>query len=760
MIKSYAFDVESLCNVFSVVFVDLKAYLRVFKDCGTDALSSHLTVKEIKERLDTVPKHLFYFSDTNDEQFLSLIGFLNNMYTETDENGKPVRYDLYAFNNSRYDDVMIAALLARFNQYPSVTKLIQYLKRVSEDIIRAQADDSFYTNQELKLLKSYTLPYLSVDVMQVYGLHASGVDIDKDTGERHKYGKSLKQTAINLKWHELKEFILPPINEEEAEYYRKTYDHFRGASVEYLNSQITNDFDRYVLPKYIDDMMRYNVNDVYLVCEMVRQKPDEIRLRYSITSAFNEHVISSARPNIADKLTVKFYAQFSGLREASFSKGRTIRTKLSFDKIIFPHIQFKTPQLQDFLARIKKVSIYRTNKSEFCEEFDFMGTRYTVGTGGIHSQDIPRVLKSDDKFVYLHHDYTSYYPSIMISYGVHPKHLHQGAFVNMLSFLKNERVKCKHTKDSDGYVIPNVPNKVGAEALKIVINSIYGKLGSEFSFLYDRFAQMQVTINGELMTLTLIEELELNGIHVVSANTDGIIIKLPRDKFDVYKDITDRWNVTNKMGADYEEYKILVSRDVNSYFDIQADDSVDFKGALDPKQYIKDLKKGYNAPVVALSIYNYFAKGIPVMTTLREHKDILDFCKTQNVGRKFGILAVKVNNGKFEEIETQRNCRYYISNSGCILKKVNKQTNDKFSLVSGNYVTLLNTLDDAPIETRNINYKYYYDEAYKIINPIMLGFSSKASVSKYSVKSDGKRRKGKLVNIYSNDFLTLFDNDS
>lgn len=66
------------------------------------------------------------------------------------------------------------------------------------------------------------------------------------------------------------------------------------------------------------------------------------------------------------------------------------------------------------------------------------------------------------------------------------------------------------------------------------------------------------------MTMTLIEELELNGIHVISANTDGIVIKLPRDKFNVYKDITDRWNATNRMGADYEEYKMIASRDINS----------------------------------------------------------------------------------------------------------------------------------------------------------------------------------------------------
>lgn len=73
--------------------------------------------------------------------------------------------------------------------------------------------------------------------------------------------------------------------------------------------------------------------------------------------------------------------------------------------------------------------------------------------------------------------YTSYYPSIMISYEIYPKHLNKTAFIKMVSFLKDTRVKCKHTKDEEGHVMEGVPNKIGAEALKIVINSIYGKLG-------------------------------------------------------------------------------------------------------------------------------------------------------------------------------------------------------------------------------------------------------------------------------------------
>lgn len=321
--------------------------------------------------------------------------------------------------------------------------------------------------------------------------------------------------------------------------------------------------------------------------------------------------------------------------------------------------------------------------------------------------------------------------------------------------MKDTRVECKHTKDSERLVIDGVPNKIAAEALKIVINSIYGKLGSDVFFLYDRFAQMQVTINGQLMTMTLIEELELNGIHVISANTDGIVIKLPKDKFDVYKDITDRWNETNKMGADFEIYDSIVSRDVNNYFDIQKDGTIEYKGALDPKQYLKELKKGYDMPIVAIAVFNYFVNDIPVMDTLRNHKDILDFCKTQNVGRQFNVIYEQVNNGKIEVKTSQRHVRFYVSTKGVILQKEHNLTHARSRLASGLPVQILNSLDDKDIELRDIDYKYYYEECYKIIDPIKLGISP-------NMKADPKNKliSGKsAIKKYARQYLNLFDEE-
>ena len=769
MINSHGVDVEIFTNLFSITFVDLKDYLDKFKDCVDDKgkpkpLSECLTVKEIKRRLDSIKSKIFWISDTNDSQLVEMVAYINNMTaryeTKISDAGEiykiPIRTDLFGFNIQGYDDLMIKGFLMHFNRFDTTKALIQYLYNLSQKIIKLQNDkDTFYKDKEIELLRNYRLPYTTVDVQQVYGLHSAGVNIDKDTGERSKYGKSLKQTSINLKWHELLDFILPPIDEEEANIYWYKKDNYRGLPLDQLNLLITNDFDRYILPKYIEPMLYYNKNDVFIVCEIIRQKPEEIKLRYSITNAFDVNVLCSARANIADKLTIKFYSNMSGLKKEQFIKDRTERNRLSFKKIIFPHIQFKTKQLQDFLEDIKKISIYHTNSKEFQRELEFYGTKYTIATGGIHSQDPPRVCISNKDFVYIHFDYTSYYPSIMISYGVCPKHLNKQVFIKMLSFLKDTRVKCKHTPDEEGYVIEGVPNKIGAEALKIVINSIYGKLGSELFFLYDRFAQMQVTINGQLMTMTLVEELELNGIHVISANTDGIVIKLPRNKFDVFKDITDRWNEFNRMGADYEEYDRIISRDVNNYFDIQKDGSIEFKGALDPKQYIKDLKKGYDMPIVAKAVFEYFVNNTPIMETLYNHKDILDFCKTQNVGKQFDVVYQQCINGKIELIKSQRHVRFYVSNKGIVIQKQNKIDNSTSRLAGGKPVIILNSLDDKPIEERNIDYSYYYEECYKIIDPIMLGISPTMKANTNKGTKSGKA----LLKKYARQYNTLFDDE-
>lgn len=68
----------------------------------------------------------------------------------------------------------------------------------------------------------------------------------------------------------------------------------------------------------------------------------------------------------------------------------------------------------------------------------------------------------------------SFYPSIMVQYNIAPKHLNEKVFVGCVKYFRDTRIVAKHSKEK---LIDGVPPKILAEALKIVINSIYGKFG-------------------------------------------------------------------------------------------------------------------------------------------------------------------------------------------------------------------------------------------------------------------------------------------
>jgi len=68
------------------------------------------------------------------------------------------------------------------------------------------------------------------------------------------------------------------------------------------------------------------------------------------------------------------------------------------------------------------------------------------------------------------------------------------------------------------------------KGLKIVINGTSGKLSDVWSIFYAPDLTIQMTVSGQLALLMFIEWLELSGIQVISANTDGIVMLVTKDK--------------------------------------------------------------------------------------------------------------------------------------------------------------------------------------------------------------------------------------
>ena len=197
--------------------------------------------------------------------------------------------------------------------------------------------------------------------------------------------------------------------------------------------------------------------------------------------------------------------------------------------------------------------------------------------------------------------------------------------------------------------------------------------------------------------------------------------------------------------------KIEINRKSNNYLVKELNGKIDAKGALCETMYAKDLQKGYDMPIVAKAVANYFLYNTPILETLYSETNIFNFCKTQNVGHQF---HVEYTTGDNTEV-LQRYVRFYVSNKGGIIEKVHNDVKNRNNLCSGFKVTILNTLDDKRIEYRDINYKYYYNECMKIIDPIKLGISPNQKAIKTNKSLSGKA----LIKKNSHQYLTLFDNE-
>lgn len=726
------YDVEVTRNYFSVVFVDLRSYLKIFSDCVDNdgkaiPLVDKLTIAEIKQRLETIPKKRFVLYEDDDTDLFSLLYWLQQ------------KADYFGHNNKKYDRLMLSALLMYYNQFDKPSKLITFLYETSQRVIRSSNNDTLWTDNFTSLILRNNVAFRDLDLFQIFRLD--------------HYHKSLKQTSINIKWYNLKEYTMPPIGDLDRHYYHERLPEAKGMTDRELNIHYRNVFERFIPREYLNEMADYNDNDVYIVAELIRMNQEEVLLRYRISEEYKVDVYSASRSTIADKVIVKLYSKFTGLHPKAFIDTKTIRRKILVSEILSDKIAFSTPELNDILSDIRSLTL-RGEKGEFDREFTFMGTSYTIATGGLHSNEIPAVYVENSDSIIVDRDVASYYPNMIRSLKVCQKHLIPKAWFRIADTIVDERLEHKHlAKDKSLDVMERDKHATAAACLKIVANAgIFGKMGSEKSFLCDKKAMYQVTINGQLFLLMLIEKLELAGIHVISANTDGIVTIVPRELEQTADDICHWWEKHLGLELEFTYYTKYVTEGVNSYLTVKRGGSSKFKGRMNPKMFLEDLSKGYNSPIVAKCVAEYFINGTPVMETLRNAKSILDFCRTQNVNHKYRLEFTHVVDGKIRTDVVQRNTRFYISSTGGTLMKVesmgwnerNEEQVKKSSLCAGQRVSICNTVDDTDISELNVNYLYYYNEAMAIIEPIEQSRNNKGK---------GKR----LVKKYYGMRNTLFD---
>jgi hypothetical protein len=285
-------------------------------------------------------------------------------------------------------------------------------------------------------------------------------------------------------------------------------------------------------------------------------------------------------------------------------------------------LQFFSRELQEKLDQISQAEFVISENGAPIEPPALQGSRiaignsvYRMGIGGLHSSEYRTAHIADEDTLIIDRDVASYYPAIVLNCRLFPEHL-TDAFLQVYRDIVNRRLEAKRAGD-----------KVVADALKITINGSFGKLGSKYSVLYSPNLLIQVTLTGQLALLMLIEALERAGVPVVSANTDGIVLKCPKARYADALGVISWWE--NATGFETEEtrYRALYSRDVNNYVAVKDQGGTKGKGAFaDPA-----INKNPENSICVDAVCAFLEHGTPVAQTILACRDIRKFVTVRTV---------------------------------------------------------------------------------------------------------------------------------
>lgn len=458
----------------------------------------------------------------------------------------------------------------------------------------------------------------------------------------------------------------------------------------------------------IDGILEYNMNDVLSTYEFYKKSLSKIQLRKSLYKQYNIPCINWSDSKIGEQLILKLYCDLTGRDIWEVKKQRTYRNEISFKDCILPLIQFESQEFSGLLQYFLSQKIKET-KGSISKSIIYKGFKYDYGTGGIHGCIKSGVYEATEDYMIIDLDVASLYPSIAIQNNLFIEHLGQD-FTEVYKSIIDLRIKAK----KEG-------NAVLSDGFKLAANSVYGKSNDVNSFLYDPKFTMSITLNGQLL-LTMLAETLANvfdtKIQILQINTDGITVKIPKEFINQYYALCKLWEAKTKLTLEYAEYSKMVIRDVNNYLAIDVKGKVKYKGAFEVDKIVGSepaYHKDNSFRIIPLAISEYFVKGIPIEDTIKNHKNIYDFCGRQKFTREsYGQIHYLSIDKQISE-KQQKNVRYYISNEGSTFYKYySKGTNEVIN--KGYKVTIFNKFLDK--SNYDINYNFYIKEAYKIINEV------------------------------------------
>lgn len=588
-----------------------------------------------------------------------------------------INYDgfLITFNGINYDEPLIKYFIQNYNKYKYLNwiDICMDLKWFSDKII----NDSF--DEDVKKIRYIKSNWTSIDL---YLYWSKGLRISKQL--------SLKALAIQLGYDVIQELPYKP------DMILKVED----------------------LPK----LRHYNQQHDLGILELLCNKMDEdIKLRAYIKSEYGLECWSMDAPKIASEYLLEYYCKNTYDNSIPYwqykKQVRENRYEPTSWRIgeYLPQVNFKTKFFQDIYTDISN----SYNTDSFLKSIPFHQNNHSVmlsiSQGGIHSVNNFQIYKETEDYYIIDADVAGLYPTLFRKYKFLRKELHLllDKYVQMI----DDRTIAKRAGD-----------KKKDTFLKLCNNAFSGLVDSSVTWLYSPEHILALRVFGQMIQLRFMEELNFHGIEILFTNTDGTLVKCPKNKIneyhqvaiDIAKEFQIEWEFcllngiyfqnTNFYLSDiYEEY--MLDDDLNK-INIKSVGKIKRKGKS--FRYDKDIPLGDSTDelVIAKALEQYFINNISpteFITNPDKHNlHIYDYCKSNKVSKQYQVF----HNG-----ELQQNLnRYYFSKKGAYLykKKDSKNTLDNMNVGEG--VVIFNNYEKKEWKDYNINYSYYIRKTQTIID--------------------------------------------
>jgi len=252
------------------------------------------------------------------------------------------------------------------------------------------------------------------------------------------------------------------------------------------------------------------------------------------------------------------------------------------------------------------------------------GNEIQFGFGGLHGAHASIKKAKNVKLL----DVVSMYPNIIVILNA----LGEQATAKYKAIL-DRRIAVKHI------------DKILSDALKLILNSVYGNLNSKYSLLFNPNALKSITSFGQIALYELCKRIS-PFCTILNINTDGVAF-IPNDER--YVQAYKEWE-KDFVGLTLEEknFDQFLQKDVNNYIAMKPDGGLICKGA-DVNRYEEDaLFKNNNARILDIALVNHLVHGDDIYQTL------LDNVKNPHLFQ-YILKAGNTYKGSFDQYGNQYN---------------------------------------------------------------------------------------------------------